>query len=186
MFNRLNDRLYGFLSAQRLRQTDLFHYVGTAEDYGKVYMVAGDITGPFDGNGKLTVDCDTEPIFIKVMEMEGTHVIFYQNLFFLLSLNNETNDAVVQIYVKRPEDNWRLPVNEDGTLDYINPLNVKVDVYVNYDVSVIKLGRTLGRCGGEFYRNGTWGKMVYKTLNSFFTTVENYTEISQIKHAYEK
>lgn len=182
MFNKL----YGFLIDQKLCQTDLFSYVGTAEDYGKVYRVAGNITGPFDGSGKLTVDCDTEPIFIKVMGTEDTHVIFYQNLFFLLSLNNETNDAVAQIYVKRPEDSWRLPVNEDGTLDYINPLNVKVEVYVNYDVSVIKLGRTLGRCGGELYRNGTWNKMVYKTLNTFFTTVENYTEINQIKQAYEK
>ncbi len=184
MFNKI----YGFLTDQKLRQTDLFSYVGTAEDYGKVYTVAGNITGPFDNNGFLKEECETTPIFIKVTE--GTYVIFYQNLFFLLSLNNETKDAVAQIYVKRPEDVWQLPIKqdgtEDGTLDYINPLNVKVEVYVNYDVSVIKLGRTLGRCGGELYRNGTWNKMVYKTLNAFFTTVENYTEINQIKQAYEK
>ena len=179
MFNKI----YGFLTDQKLRQTDLFSYVGTAEDYGKVYNVAGNIIGPFDNNGFLKEECETTPIFIKVTE--GTYVIFYQNLFFLLSLNNETKDAVTQIYVKRPEDVWQLPIKqdgtEDGTLDYINPLNVKVEVYVNYDVSVIKLGRTLGHCGGELYRNGTWNKMVYKTLNAFFTTVENYTEINQIK-----
>ena len=181
MFNKL----YGFLVGQKLSRLDLFLYLRTAEDYGKIYKVMNDITGPFNEHGKLTENCDDEPIFISEQDREGVYIVFYQNLYFLFYSNDEDRDMIVQIYIKRPEDTWHLPVNNDGSLDYLNPANVKVGIYTNYSVSVTKLGRTLGHCGGEDYRSGTWDKMVYKSLISFLEKVENYTEINQIKQAYK-
>ena len=96
------------------------------------------------------------------------------------------NDKLVQIYVKRPEDTWSVPLKSDGTPDFLNPSNVKVGVYVNYDVSVLKLNRRLSRCCGENYSHGAWNKMFYKSLNSFIQVVENYTEMNQITQAYAK
>ena len=174
---------YGFLSGQKLRQINLFSYLNTAEDYDKIHSNGNNV---FDKDGNLIIDCNSDPVFISVGDAGETYVGFYQNLFFLFLFDREINDRIVQIYVKRPDDEWKVPVNEDGSFDFINPTTVKVEVYVNYDVSVIKLDRKLSRCYGEDYHYGVWNKMFYKSLNSFMKTVEDYTEINQIKHAYER
>lgn len=178
MFNSF----YGFLADQKLRQLNLFSYLDIAESYDKVREDIGEIMHP---DGHLTVDYETEPVFISVKDEVETCVVFYRNLFILFSYNRDMNDKIAQIYVKRPADNWEIPRKADGNFDFLNPSNVKVEVYVKYDVSVLKLNRRLSRCYGEDYRPGAWNKMFYKSLISFIDTVENYTEINRIKEAYE-
>ncbi len=178
MFNNF----YGFLAEQKLHQLDLFKYLETAETYGKI----NDANDVFQPDGHLLIDSTTEPVFVSVKDEVETHVVFYQNLFFLFSVNSEVNDKIVQIYVKRPNDEWQIPHKPAGNFDFLNPSNVKVEVYVNYDVSVLKLNRRLSRCSGEDYRPGAWNKMFYRSLNSFLETIDDYTEINQIKHAYGK
>ena len=178
MFNNF----YGFLADQKLRQLNLFGYLETAETYGKIHD-ANDVLHP---DGHLSLDCSTEPVFVSVKDEVETCVVFYQNLFFLFSVNNEVRDKIVQIYIKRPDDEWEIHRKADGNFDFLNPTNVKVEVYVNYDVSVLKLNRRLSRCSGENYSHGAWNKMFYRSLNSFIHAIENYTEISQITQAYAK
>lgn len=178
MFNNF----YGFLADQKLRQLNLFSYLDTAETYGKIHE-ASDV---FRQDGHLLMDSTTEPVFVSVKDEVKTYVVFYQNLFFLFSANAEMKDKIVQIYVKRPEDEWEIPKKADGNFDFLNPSNIKAGVYINYDVSVLKLNRRLSRCCGENYYHGAWNKMFYRSLNSFIRTVENYTEINQITQAYTK
>jgi hypothetical protein len=178
MFNNF----YGFLAGQKLRQLNLFSYLETAETYGKIHD-ANDVLHP---DGHLLIDSSTEPVFVSVKDEVETYVVFYQNLFFLFSVNKDMRDKIVQIYVKRPDDEWEIPRKPDGNFDFLNPSNVKVEVYVNYDVSVLKLNRRLSRCSGEDYTSGAWNKMFFKSLNSFLQTIEDYTEINQIRQAYHK
>lgn len=179
---------YGFLADQKLRQLDLFNYLKVAEKYNKIHYDAAEV---FDKNGNIFARevGDDDPIFVSVKDDDGTEscVVFYDNLFILFSVNADLSDRIVQIYIKRPEDEWKIPVKEDGSgLDLLNPCNAKVEVYVNYDVSVCKLNRRLSRCEGEEYRSGKWNSKFYKMFNSFISKVEGYTEINQIKQAYGK
>lgn len=190
------NRFYGFLIDQKLRQLDLFNYLKVAEKYGKIHY---DATEVFDKDGNIIdkdkvnngcgVSVDIDPVFVSVKDDDGTEscVVFYDNIFILFSVNADLSDRIVQIYIKRPEDEWKVPVKEDGSgLDLLNPCNAKVEVYVNYDVSVCKLNRRLSRCEGEEYRSGKWNNKFYKMFNSFINKVEGYTEINQIKQAYGK
>ena len=179
--------LYNFFITSKLRNTNLFNFLEIAEKYGKIHQ---DLEEVFDKSGKL-IDKEatkTEPVFIVTKDNDGceSYSVFYDNLFILFSWNKEPRDKAVQVYVKRPEDEWQLPVKEDFTLDVLNPSNVKAEVYVNYDVNVFKLNRRLGRCIGEEYTSGRWNKMFYKDLNSFIDRVEGYTEINQVSEAYGK
>lgn len=180
--------LYNLFITTKLRNLNLFKYLDVAEKYGKIHSDPYEV---FDRNGHFLIK-ETEkdePIFVSVKgEDDGEScVVFYDNLFILFSMNNELRDKIVQIYVKRPEDEWTVPVKEGGFgLDLLNPNNIKVEVYLNYDVSVLKLNRSLSRCSGEDYRSGRWNKSFYKTFNSFLAKVEGYTEMSQIKEAYGK
>lgn len=179
--------LYNFFITSKLRNTNLFNFLEIAEKYGKIHQ---DLEEVFDKSGKL-IDKEaakTEPVFIVTKDNDGceSYSVFYDNLFILFSWNKEPRDKAVQVYVKRPEDEWQLPVKEDFTLDVLNPGNVKAEVYVNYDVNVFKLNRRLGRCIGEEYTSGKWNKMFFKDLNSFIDRVEGYTEINQVSEAYGK
>ncbi len=178
---------YGFLTNQQLRYSldRLFGYLSTAEEYEKVFEDARPYFGKEDGC-ILTDVYKTEPMFFRVKGEANTCVVFYENLFFIFASDNKLNDKIVQIYVKRPEDEWKIPYTENEELDLLNPSNVKVEVYVNYDVSVQKLNRRLTRCTGEEYRDGVWNKMFYRSFNSFVKKVEDYTELNQINHAYGK
>lgn len=180
------NKFYGFLADQKLRQLNLFNYLDIAEKYGKVYRAA-DVFNP---DGKLNrVDNEKpEPIFVSDKSGENeSYVVFYDNIFVLFSINKELNDSIIQIYVKRPEDEWTVPVSNDGTeFDVLNPNNVKVEVYVKYDVSVLKLNRRLSRCMGEEYRSGKWNKIFYRSIISFLDRVNGYTELNQIEMAYAK
>lgn len=177
--------LYKLLITPRMYQVNLFGYLDVAEKYGKIHT---DPMDAFDRNGRLnlTEEERKEPVFIAVKDESDAYAVFYENLFILFSINDELGDKIVQIYIKRPEDEWTVPVNEDGTLDLLNPSNIKVEVYVNYDVSVLKLNRRLSRCSGEDYKSGVWNKMFYRSFNAFLRKIENYTDINQIKLAYER
>jgi hypothetical protein len=173
---------YGYFATKKLQNLRFFELLDIAEEYGKIH----DASDVFHPDGHLLLDYNAEPVFISTKDEDNACIVFYQNLFFLLSINKETKDKIVQIYVKRPDDEWEIPHKPDGTFDFLNPSNVKVEVYVNYDVNVIKFNRRLSRCSGEYYRYGVWNKMFYKSMKSFTSTVENYTEINQIKLAYNK
>ena len=178
MFNSF----YGYFVTKKLQNLRFFDYLEIAKEYGKIHNVSD----AFHPDGHLLLDYNAEPVFVSVNDEDNTNIVFYQNLFFLMSYNDETKDRIVQIYVKRPDDDWVIPCKSDHTFDCLNPSNVKMEVYVNYDVNVLKFNRRLSRCGGEYYRYGVWNKMFYKSMKSFTHTVENYTEINQIKLAYNK
>ena len=175
---------YNLLISPRINHMDLFDYLEMAERYGKIHT---DVNEVVDVDGNLTVPYSEEPLFIAAKDESEAYVVFYKDLFILFSINNELDDKIVQIYVKRPEDEWRIPVKQGGgEFDLLNPCNVKVEVYIKYDVSVTKLNRRITRCSGDEYKSGNWNKTFYQSLNSFIKNVEGYTEISQIKHAYSK
>ena len=101
---------------------------------------------------------------------------------FTFHFDQVNNDRIIRIYVKSPGDEWTFHRFVDGAFDVMNPLNVCAEVYVNYDVNVLKLNR----CYGENYQSGVWNKMFYKTLCSFINKTQGLTEINRIKKAYEK
>ena len=179
--------IYDFFITMKLRNLNLFNCLEIAEKYGKIHQDTKEV---FDKNGNLIdrEEVKPEPLFISAKDEEGCEscAVFYGNFFILFSENEELKDKAVQIYVKRPEDEWHVPVKEDGSLDFLNPSNVKVEVYINYDVNVFKLNRRLSRCMGELYTSGRWNKMFYKTLNSFLKKVGSYTELNQVSIAYGK
>ena len=178
--------IYNFFITTKLRNLNLFDYLEVAEKYGKIHNDPYEV---FDVDGHFKLDCENndEPVFVSVKGEDNWEscFVFYHNLFILFSINSEQGDKIIQIYIKRPEDEWAVPVGENG-LDLLNPTNVKVDVYLNYDVSVLKLNRRLSRCFGEEYRSGEWNKSFFKSFNSFLGKVEDYTEMNQIKQAYGK
>lgn len=184
--------LFNYLITAKLRAINLFDYLSTAEKYDKVVTEKKRNTlVDFDhknlGRIKRDVfDYSVEPVFISTGGSDAdSTVVFYENLFMLFSHDKELNDWIVEIYMKRPEDEWVVPI-VDNEPDFLNPLTVKVNVYVNYDVSVQKLNRRLSRCCGEEYKSGTWDKSFYRTLNSFLDKVDAYTELNQVKNAYKK
>ena len=185
MFNKI----YGFLVEQKLHQLDLFNYLEVAEKYGKIHYTTDDIFSQLNGTFFIKETEKDEPLFVSSKDNDGNEscVVFYGNLFIIFSMNKELNDKIVQIYMKRPTDEWeirRINNGNDNRLDLLNPTNVKVEVYVNYDVSVCKLSHRLGRCGGEEYHSGKWNTEFHRAINSFIKKVESYTEINQIKQAY--
>ena len=155
---------YGFLTSQKMRQLNLFKCLEVAEEYNKVER---DQKKVFNDDGLF-------------------NVVIWNNLYMLFSINTELNDRIIQIYIKRPEDRWSVPVDENGNFDLMNPDNVKIEVYVDYNVSVVKLNHVLSRCCGDEYRSGAWNKMFYRAIKSFVKKVDEYTEITQIKNAYNK
>ena len=166
----------------RLRNIDLLDCLDIAERHGKVHDDPAFFFSSTDGSALLW-DTD-EPLFIRAGDGK-TVVAFYENLYVLLSRDDRTGDEITEICLKRPEDEWVLPVNGLGTgFDLLNPLNAKVEVYLKYDVSVMKINRVLSRCSGDYYRSGVWNRSFYKSLNSFIEKVEGFTEINQIKVAY--
>ena len=166
----------------RLRDIDLLDYLDIAERCGKVHDDPAFFFSSTDGSALLW-DTD-EPLFLRAGDGK-TVVAFYENLYVLMSRDERTGDKVAEICLKRPEDEWVLPVNGLGTgFDLLNPLNAKVEVYLKYSVSVIKIDRVLGHCSGDYYRSGVWNRSFYKSLNSFIEKVEGFTEINQIKVAY--
>lgn len=177
---------YGFLTSQKMRQLNLFKCLEVAEEYNKVER---DLKKVFldDGLFKEPFQEQDEPCFISADEGDNeNYVVIWNNLYMLFSINTELNDRIIQIYIKRPEDRWSVPVDENGKFDLMNPNNVKIEVYVDYNVSVVKLNHVLSRCCGDEYRSGAWNKMFYRAINSFVKKVDEYTEITQIKNAYNK
>ena len=178
---------YHFFIIPKLRAINFFDCLKIAEKYGKIHQDPKEV---FDMNGNL-IDreiSNIEPVFISLKDEECCEscAVFYDNLFMLFTWNEDVEDTALQIYVKRPEDEWQVPVKKDGSLDFLNPNNVKAEVYINYDVNVFKFNRKLDRCMGEYYTPGRWDKMFYKTVNSFLERVDGYTELNQLSKAYGK
>ena len=86
--------------------------------------------------------------------------------------------------MKSPKDVWTFNRSDDmdSPIDLLHPINVCAEVYINYDVSVLKLNR----CYGTDYKSGSWNKMFYHTIDSFFEKTQGYTELNRIKAAYQK
>lgn len=174
---------YNFLITAKLRTIDFFEMLDIAEKYGKVHT---NVITNFDVNNCLSLPEISEgtPCFINVGATDiDTYAIFYENLLITLSLDRNANDRIVRIYIKRPEDAWMFKRNEEkGGYDILHPDNVNGEVYINYEVSVLRLDR----CVGEDYKSGAWNKMFYRTINSLCDKVKGFTEISQLKQAYGK
>lgn len=175
---------YKLLVETKLRNNDLFDNLNLADKYGKIRENVG---GYFikEGPGYIfSIDeYNAEPVFFKVNSKDDIYCCFYENLMFTFFYDNETKDKITRIYVKSPNDAWTF--NFDGnvdSMDLLHPTNVCAEVYVNYDVSVLQLDR----CFGENYKSGTWNKMFYHTLDSFFEKTQGYTELNRIKVAYQK
>lgn len=185
--------IYNLLINSKFAGLDWFNYIDLANKYDRVtfdtdtsiftrtdreneYILAAiDETNPDHNN----------PVFIKVTKEPDQYCVFYGNLMFVFHFDHEKNDKIVRIYVKRPEDEWtfyRLVNTESGAFDIMNPLNVSAEVYINYDINVLKLNR----CYGENYKSGVWNKMFYRTLCSFINKTQGLTEINRIKKAYER
>ena len=183
---------YNLLINSKLSGVDLFKYIDLAKRYEKVRQDTDHMIFSYDENGNnyhLSAISDDNPdygspIFIKVTKGPDVICAFYQNLMFSFHFDSSTNDRIVRIYVKRPEDEWTfgVPNNETGAFDVLHPLNVEAEVFITYDINVLRLNR----CFGQNYQSGVWNKMFYWTLCSFIDKTQGLTEISRIKKAYER
>ena len=185
--------IYNVLISSKFNGLDLFKYLDLAKQYDKVRFDTDDsIFSRTDKENEYTLAAINEsnpdydnPVFIKVSKEPDFYCVFYGNLMFTFHFDKVNNNKIVRIYVKRPEDEWtfyRLVNTESGAFDVMNPINVGAEVYINYDVNVLKLNR----CYGENYQSGVWNKMFYRTLCSFIDKTQGLTEINRIKKAYEK
>lgn len=174
---------YNFLITTKFTQLNLFDFLEIAEKHGRVYA---NKDADFDIDGRLSMPEieNDEPCFIHVDGADiETCVAIYENLLFTFSVDETLNDRIIRIYMKKPEDAWQFEKNtSDGKHNLLKPCNVNAEIYVNYNVSVLRLNR----CVGENYKSGAWNKMFYKTLELFCKKVQGYTEINQLKKAYEK
>lgn len=181
---------YKFLIDTKLGTKDLFDNLNLADKYGKIRdnrtsnFVNTDkgYVFPVDENDRN--EYRDEPIFFKVNAKGDSYCCFYDNLMFTFYYENETKDKITRIYVKSPNEEWAFVQSNDvdAPVDLLHPINVCAEVYINYDVSVLKLNR----CYGTDYKSGSWNKMFYHTLDSFFEKTQGYTELNRIKAAYQK
>jgi hypothetical protein len=166
-----------------MRQTNLFEYFEVAKKSGKVHSV----NEVFSESGHFCSEefDPEEPVFIAGKEGDTQlSIIIFKNLYIILSLDEELNDRITQIYLKRPEDEWTLAKTGKNSFDLLTPSNVKIDVYVDYYVTLVKLNHYLNRCVGEDYKSGSWNKMFHDSVSTLVSKVEGYKEINQIKSAY--
>lgn len=174
---------YRVLNINKLRQTNFFGYFDVVKKSGKVHTP----NEVFSESGRFRSEefDPEEPVFI--MDKFGNtqlNIIIFKNLYVILSLDEELNDKITRIFLKRPEDEWELSKVGKNCFDLLTPSNVKIDVYVDYYVSLVKLNHYLSRCTGEDYRSGSWNKMFYESVSTLVNKVEGYKEINQIKNAY--
>lgn len=163
---------YLFLITAKMRNLDFFEYLNIAEEYGKIKT-----RNDFSAETKLEEDV---PVFYKASEEQ--YFVYYKNLAFSFTYDEKTDDKIVRIQMKRPDDCWTFNLDDDGHYDLSSPVNVHAEVYIHYSVSVLRVNR----CSGENYKSGTWNKTFYRNLCSFLEAVRGYQEISILKKAYEK
>ena len=181
-------KFYEFFITQKMASVDLFDCLATAKEYGKVYAngkglfsYVGEDIYALKHSEEIDGGNEGEPVFIQIDGREDLHCTFYKNLMFVFS--DENGDKIVRVYAKRPQDEWSFLKPSDGQqFDIMNPVNVRAEVYINYDVNVLKLDR----CCGEDYRSGEWNKMFYRSIHGFIDTVQGYTEVNRLKKAYKK
>ena len=181
---------YKFLIDTKLGGKDLFDNLNLADKYGKIRKNTASAFLSTDKGYVFRVDESNlneyrnEPVFFKVNEKSDTYCCFYDNLMFTFYFDNETKDKITRIYVKSPDEEWAFVQGNDvdSPIDLLHPVNVCAEVYINYDVSVLRLNR----CYGSDYKSGSWNKMFYHTLLSFFEKTQGYTELNRIKAAYQK
>jgi hypothetical protein len=174
---------YKFLIETKLGGKDLFDNLNLADKYGKINENSGDLFERSEGKYVFGVDYES-PLFFRVDKSTDTYCCFYENLMFTFFYDGKTKDKITRIYVKSPSDEWTFAQTDDmdAPIDLMHPTNVCAEVYVNYDVSVLQLNR----CFGSDYKSGSWNKMFYRTLISFFEKTQGYTELNRIKAAYQK
>ena len=175
---------YKFFIDTKLGGKDLFDNLNLADKYGKIRENSFDEFVDDPKGYILKSDETSDPVFFKVSNKTETYCCFYKNLMFTFYYESETKDKITRIYVKGPDDVWafRRSSDMDSPIDLLHPINVCAEVYINYDVSVLKLNR----CFGSDYKSGSWNKMFYNTLTSFFEKTQGYTELNRIKAAYQK
>ena len=178
---------YKFLTTQKLSQLNLFDNLELAQKYSMVHSnndsVFEEILDDSIPVHYRLADFDeyvTSPVFIQATN--ETVCAFYGNLMFVFSYDPEPNDYVLRIFIKKPEDKWVFTHNNSNGCYVLNPTNVHAEVYVAYNVSVLRLNR----CVGDDYKSGTWNKRFYDDLMGFIEKTNGYTEINQIKQAYKK
>lgn len=178
---------YKFLITQKLSQLNLFDNLELAQKYGMVRANSETLFEEFlNASGALRYrlagfeEYITEPLFIQATN--ETTCAFYGNLMFVFSYDPEPNDYVLRIFIKKPEDKWVFVRNSSNGCYVLNPTNVHAEVYVAYNVSVLRLNR----CVGDDYKSGTWNKRFYDDLTGFIDKTNAYTEINQMKEAYKK
>ena len=178
---------YKFLTTQRLSKLDLFDNLELARRYGMVRENENGVYEEvFDGSMPVSYklagfdEYVSSPVFIQVTS--ETTCAFYGNLMFAFSYDPEPGDYILRIFIKKPEDKWTFTRNNSNGCYVLNPTNVHAEVYVAYNVSVLKLSR----CIGDDYKSGTWNKRFYNDLVGFVEKTNAYTEINQMKEAYKK
>ena len=173
---------YRILINARFESNDLFKYLDLAKSYGKVQENDRSVFVKDATESDWTLSPESpEPIFIKGSADNGTVCAFFENMFILFSVNEKTDDRIIRIYLKRPEDQWIFTDADEGKVCVVKPKNVCAEVYINYDVNVLDLNR----CHGEEYLSGTWNKAFYRSLTAFMRSVEGFTEVNRIKRAYK-
>ena len=146
----------------KIKNIDLFNYLGTAEKYGKMHQK------------KEAFVSDEEPYFYAI-ERDKHYVAFYKNLFFNFSMDREKDDQIAEVFIKNPDEEWVL--NEDET-----PKNTLGRVYLAYNVDV--LGEQ--RCYGHRYVSGAWNKEFWTMFSEFDNKVSRLTELNQLEAIYSK
>lgn len=160
---------YNFLIRGKIGTIDFFEWLNVARKYEMVKK-AKDVVS-ISTHGPLFVELESGTV--------ETNCIFYENLMIILHRDFEKDDKIIRIFVKRPEDVWSFS-SFKAVEGIITPLNLNAEVYIKYDVSVLKLNR----CYGEEYRSGNWNKMFFKTIRSLIKEVAGFTEINKISEAY--
>lgn len=176
---------YYLLASSKLAKANLFDYLEIAKKYGKLFKNCDDTFQESIETPEtyfLLGDETSDPVFVHMDSDVETDCVFYKDLFFTISYDNETKDSVVRGYVKNPTDVWRFKKNRSGTgYNVLNPVNTYAEVYIAYNVNVLKVTR----CCGENYTSGSWNKMFYRTLCSLLERVDELTEINRINRAYK-
>lgn len=178
-------KFYEFLITQKMASIDLFECLETAQKYGKIFSNTNGLFS-YVGDDQFALSAPEEngeghPVFVKADPNREIYCAFYENL--MISFSCEDGDKIVRVYAKTPEDEWTfLKPIDGGSFNILSPTNVNAEVYINYDVNVLKLDR----CCGEDYRSGSWNKMFFHSILSFIDTVRDYTEVNRVQKAYIK
>lgn len=116
-------------------------------------------------------------------ENKTVYDIFYSNLHIHVSMCE--SEKIFSIRLKKEEDSWIFTTIQNGEvkdIDFSHPTNETYEVYVWYEVPVLDITKSIG----YNYRNGTWDKYLYQTVNRFIEEVKNITGKSKFNEYYKQ